>query len=115
METTPRDLARIGLLVLAGGEFSGQRIVSKKWIDSSLVASQPFNPLYGLLWWLHPQANTVAAHGYLETDLHVVRDMGLVVVRMQRAPVAGTNPDAYDRLAVPLYRTFVLPTQKQNQ
>ena len=92
MRTTPRDLARIGLLMLQGGEWEGQRIVSRPWIVRSVAPSQAMNPQYGLLWWLHPGPRGFAAHGYLDTNLYVFPDRDLVVVRMQAKPTPGATP-----------------------
>lgn len=50
----PRDMVKIGQLVLAGGRWDDRQIVSKAWIDAStrprLEATGPY--LYGYLWWL---------------------------------------------------------------
>ena len=47
-----RDQARIGLLMLRGGEWQGQRILSRDWIERVRVPC-PLNPQYGYLWWLN--------------------------------------------------------------
>jgi CubicO group peptidase (beta-lactamase class C family) len=50
----PRDMAKIGQLVLAGGRWNDRQIVSKAWIDASMAlrieATSPY--FYGYLWWL---------------------------------------------------------------
>lgn len=50
----PRDMVKIGQLVLAGGRWDDRQIVSKAWIDVStrprLEATGPY--FYGYLWWL---------------------------------------------------------------
>ena len=50
----PRDMVKIGQLVLAGGRWNDRQIVSKAWIDAStrprLEATGPY--FYGYLWWL---------------------------------------------------------------
>lgn len=47
-----RDQARIGLLMLRGGEWQGRRILSEKWVR---LCREPcaLYPQYGLLWWLN--------------------------------------------------------------
>jgi CubicO group peptidase (beta-lactamase class C family) len=47
-----RDQARIGLLMLRGGEWNGRRILSREWIERMREPS-PLNPQYGYLWWLN--------------------------------------------------------------
>jgi CubicO group peptidase (beta-lactamase class C family) len=46
------DQARIGLLLLRGGEWSGQRILSEEWIER-MREPCPLYPQYGALWWLN--------------------------------------------------------------
>ncbi len=57
----PRDLARIGQMILDGGSYDGQQIVSKKWLDKSFtpfvsnftITDDGKTALdYGYLWWL---------------------------------------------------------------
>ncbi len=49
-----RDMARIGQLVLAGGNWNGRQIVSKAWIDASTAWRLKADEYqsYGYLWWL---------------------------------------------------------------
>jgi CubicO group peptidase (beta-lactamase class C family) len=51
----PRDTAKLGQLLLAHGQWSGQRIVSAEWIDTS-TSPQIGHPdglfYYGYQWWL---------------------------------------------------------------
>jgi len=108
-ETTPRDLARLGRLMLHKGLWGDSQIVSEKWIDMATQPSQQLNPRYGLLWWIDPEAKAIAMHGHLDTDVHILPDLALVVVRMQTRPTAGVPEGTYEREAVPLYREFVAP------
>jgi CubicO group peptidase (beta-lactamase class C family) len=59
--TNARDLARLGLLHLQGGEWKGQRIVSKAWIDfvrTPAPATAQRGNQYGGHWWLVPDNRT---------------------------------------------------------
>jgi CubicO group peptidase (beta-lactamase class C family) len=47
-----RDQARLGLLMLARGQWAGRRVVPEGWIGRS-TAPCPINPQYGYLWWLN--------------------------------------------------------------
>jgi CubicO group peptidase (beta-lactamase class C family) len=107
METTPRDLARIGLLMLQQGAWNGRQIVSAAWIEALTRPSQPMNAGYGLLWWLHEDPRGFAGHGHLDTHLHVFPDLDLIVVRMQARPAAGVPEGTYEAALLPIVRRFV--------
>lgn len=107
METTARDFARLGVLMMRHGMWQGRRIVSEQWIQESTRPSQALNPRYGLLWWLDPEAGAFAAHGHLDTDIHVVPDQDLIVVRMQARPDPAAPELTYERGVLPLLRTLV--------
>jgi CubicO group peptidase (beta-lactamase class C family) len=104
METTPRDFARLGLLMLNKGVWGGRRVLSESWVSESTKPSQPLGPNYGLLWWLIPDAKGYAALGHLDTNLYVIPDQELIVVRMQSKPLKPQPP--YHAEAVPLFRQF---------
>ena len=50
----PRDMAKIGQLVLAGGRWNDRQIVSKAWIETSTASKikATDDQFYGYLWWL---------------------------------------------------------------
>lgn len=47
-----QDHARVGLLVARGGEWSGQQLISRRYI-AEMTAPSPANPQYGFMWWLN--------------------------------------------------------------
>ena len=98
METTPRDFARLGLLMLDKGVWRGRRVLSESWVAESVKPSQTLKPNYGLLWWLVPDG--YAALGYLDTNLYVLPARELVVVRMQSKPLAPQLPYHSEALAI---------------
>lgn len=51
--STPRDLARIGLLIQSGGRFGDRRLIEEETLRALGRPSQAENPAYGLLWWLN--------------------------------------------------------------
>ena len=59
LNATARDYARLGLLLLHGGSWNGERIVSRGWVRAATaaqIASDYDNP-YGYFWWVdgtHP-------------------------------------------------------------
>lgn len=112
LETTPRDAARFGLLVLAGGNWNGEQIVSSNWIKRSTHPTNPaLNPSYGYLWWLNGGSHhylplnpskqtgpifpgcpkdTVAALGKDDQKIYVVPSLDLVVTRFGDAADSST-------------------------
>jgi CubicO group peptidase (beta-lactamase class C family) len=119
--TTPRDIARMGQLVLDGGVASdGTRVISKAQLDA-LFARTKTNPSYGRLWWLNgadyslapgaravrtdgqliPAApkDLVAAQGAQDRKLYIVPSRQLIVVRTgQAAPDRDFNQQLWVRL-----------------
>jgi CubicO group peptidase (beta-lactamase class C family) len=83
METTPRDFARLGLLMLQKGIWKEKRILSNQWIHES---TQPtLNSRCGYLWWLYKSGPLVgyASLGYQQTNMYIFPKHELIVVRMQ--------------------------------
>jgi len=100
METTPRDFARIGLLMMNKGIWQGKRIVSESWVKQLTTPSQTLNPSYGLLWWLFDDPKGYAALGHLDTNLYVFPEKELIVVRMQAKPLAQQQPYEVEALSI---------------
>ena len=105
METSARDFARIGLLMLNKGVWQGRRIVSARWIEQSTERSQNLNPGYGLLWWLYENPAGFGAQGYLNTNLYVFPKQELIIVRMQSKPIEPQMP--YGKEALSLFNQLV--------
>jgi CubicO group peptidase (beta-lactamase class C family) len=67
LESTCRDLARFGLLMLDKGSWGGKRLVSSSWVAHATGrSSTPLNAAYGYLWWLNrsgPLVSPLAAIG----------------------------------------------------
>jgi CubicO group peptidase (beta-lactamase class C family) len=101
METTPREFARIGLLMLNKGTWQGKRIVGESWVEQMTKPSQTLNPRYGLLWWLFDNPKGYGAQGHLETNLYVFPEKDLIVVRMQAKPRPQQQP--YEDEALTLF------------
>ena len=83
----PRDMAKIGQLVLAGGSWNGRQIVSKAWIDASMTPRLEATGryFYGYLWWLGRslhhgrEVHWAAALGRGGQSIHIVPELDLVV------------------------------------
>jgi len=102
--STPRSMARFGLLVQALGSWNNNPILSDTtYFNQMLNTSQTMNPSYGYLWWLNgkgsymlpgfqivfqgnliPNApnDMVAALGKNDQKIYVVPSLGLTVIRM---------------------------------
>lgn len=104
METSARDMARLGLLMLNRGVWRGRRIVSASWVEQSTRRSQQFER-YGLLWWLYDEPKGFAAIGHLNTNIYVFPGLDLVVVRMQSKPLERELP--YEPEALRLFARMV--------
>lgn len=106
METSARDFARIGLLMLNKGKWENRQIVSQQWIKLSTEPSQNLNSGYGLLWWLYENPAGFGAQGYLDTNLYVFPKQDLIVVRMQSKPIAA-GQSSYEKDAFTLFNQMV--------
>lgn len=63
----PKDFAKIGLLVIHRGQWQGKQLVPESWIDQLGLQSQPYEPLYGLLWWrLSDHATGIVSRKHLD-------------------------------------------------
>jgi CubicO group peptidase (beta-lactamase class C family) len=83
----PRDMAKIGQLVLSGGRWNDRQIVSKGWIETSTASKieATGSQSYGYLWWLGwSQLNGrkirwIGALGRGGQSIRIVPDLDLVV------------------------------------
>jgi len=94
----PRDMAKIGLLVLNDGYWKGEQIIPKKWIDMSAKPSVPESAFfdYGYQWWYRSKQNKSwwndPVHGSIDEHdmflalgfggqyIMVIKDMNMVIV-----------------------------------
>jgi CubicO group peptidase (beta-lactamase class C family) len=84
----PRDMAKIGQLVLAGGRWNGRQIVPQGWIETSTAPKfkAPDGLSYGYLWWLgRSQLNGRELHwtgalGRGGQSIRIVPELDLVAV-----------------------------------
>lgn len=112
--STPRDMARFGHLILNGGTWDGVAVIDDNvFVQEMTTPSQSLNPSYGYLWWLNGQDlfmvpgiqfqfegpltpgapdDMVAAMGKNGQLINVVPSLGLVVVRMGENPSQSLIP-----------------------
>jgi CubicO group peptidase (beta-lactamase class C family) len=84
----PRDMAKIGQLVLAGGRWNDRQVVPKAWIDASMTPRLDATGVYfyGYLWWLGRsllngrEVHWAGALGRGGQSIRIVPELDLVVV-----------------------------------
>lgn len=107
----PRDMARIGQLVLDRGAYAGVQVVPAPWIDESLESHANVDDQldYGYHWWIAPHWGWVAAFGNGGQRITVLPRLNLVV-----AVTAGNynQPDAW-KVPVGVLVDAVLPSIRQ--
>lgn len=117
--STPRSMARFGLMILAGGNWAGQPVISDTaYFQDMVTTSQLLNKAYGYLWWLNgkgehmlpglqfvfpndliPAApnDLIAALGKNDQKIYVVPSEQLVVIRMgDAAGLPAPAPSSFD-------------------
>jgi CubicO group peptidase (beta-lactamase class C family) len=110
LRLAPRDLARIGELVLAEGAWDGQRIVPADWIRTMLQPrlQTSWGAQYGYQWYIESTEGhrLVAGMGNGGQRLYVLPDLDLTVA------IAAGNYDDPDQWRTPLavLQRVILPT-----
>jgi CubicO group peptidase (beta-lactamase class C family) len=88
IDLRPRDLARLGQLLLQEGRSGTQRILRETWVEMTTQPafdwSSQFGPIgdlgYGYLWWIDRDRGAFFAWGYGGQFVYVVPSRALVVV-----------------------------------
>lgn len=57
-QVLPRDLARLGQLVLERGRWNGEQLIEASWIDLAFAAGSDLQENCGLLWWRRAKRST---------------------------------------------------------
>ena len=117
--STPRSMARFGLLMLAHGVWNGDTLLhNNAYYQQMITPSQNINPSYGYLWWLNgqptymlPQTQFVfngplinsapmdmyAALGKNDQKIYVVPSQNMVVIRMgESAGISQLSLSTFD-------------------
>lgn len=111
--STPRSMARFGLLLLNMGQWDQTQIIPKDYVEMMITSSQDFNLSYGYLTWLNGKesymvpglqvvipgsvspnapADMFAAMGKNGQLINVVPGENIVVIRMGDDPDTGLVP-----------------------
>jgi CubicO group peptidase (beta-lactamase class C family) len=85
---TTRDWAKFGLLYLHNGDWNGEALFTKKWVDYVTTPTPTSNGTYGAQFWLNAEnqfkevpKNMYFADGYQGQRVYVLPDQELVIVR----------------------------------
>jgi CubicO group peptidase (beta-lactamase class C family) len=106
LQLTPRNMAKLGYLYLKQGQWEGQQILSKHWIQTATQKHMDTDKKlgYGYQWWIYPHPGSYTALGvYGQTILVFPKENMIVVV------TAGeTNHDNI----IKLIETYILTAVK---
>ncbi|MGV8804683.1 MAG: serine hydrolase domain-containing protein [Polaromonas sp.] len=105
------DMAKLGLLVLSGGRWHDQQLVSQAWMRTMTAPSSA--PWYGLYWWLNDIVATepeVHAMGFKGQFIVALPERNAVVVMTSMLPIEGGLRESKNVLAIRhMVNDFVLP------
>lgn len=116
-QVLPRDLLKLGRLLLDHGRWEDQQLLSQEWLEQSLAPS-PRMDSCGLLWWRAPEIQ-----GLTSSNAHRERLRGAGLVESLLAPLEGiqgryfSDFDSFERAYresggdFPAYREAVLAAQ----
>lgn len=105
----PRDMAKIGQMVLDGGRWKGVQVVDSAWVAVSTqkavtVSDQDYD--YGYYWWIVPRWRAYTAWGQGGNFIFVVPDKEMVIVMTSMPDVddnsVGTKLDDFEELIRPV-------------
>ena len=109
----PRDMAKIGQMVLDHGRWEGEQIVDSAWVSISTQMqletdhkTEPYVYHYGYYWWILPRWQAFTAWGQGGNFIFVVPQKKMVIV-MTSTPdtddaVVGTTLDKFEELIRPV-------------
>jgi CubicO group peptidase (beta-lactamase class C family) len=110
----PRDMGKIGQMVLQKGVWNGQRVVSDSWVALStsdqtgrLEGEDPPDLRYGFYWWVFPELNLFTAWGHGGQFICVLPDQDLVIVMTSMPSVNDDNVGTLLGEFLPLVRKII--------
>lgn len=115
----PKDMLKIGQMVLNDGTYQGNRIVSKDWLQKSFktYTRSNYNPYdYGFMWWKKPVGDhqVYFAWGYGGQYIFMLPKLNAVVV-MTGSLTSAKQSRSYREPVFTLLREKVLPFLKNNE
>lgn len=114
---TPRDMAKIGQLILNEGKWNGKQLVSEKWIEEATTPKTKITGIdYGYLWWNIPfkgkgtektiMSKTATGNG--GQYIMVIPELELIAVF-----TGGAYNSQDDKLPFAIMNNIILPSIKQ--
>jgi CubicO group peptidase (beta-lactamase class C family) len=105
LHMAPRDMARLGYLMLHNGNWNGEQIVPAEWVArSTRTHYQAYGPYgYGYQWWILPAGQGYRAEGLYQQYIYVLPEADMVVV--VTADIRGGSLHSVDGLV----NALVLP------
>jgi len=114
---TPRDMAKIGQLILNKGKWNGKQIVSEEWLEESTMATTKISGVdYAYLWWNIPfkqnekTISSIVATGNGGQYILILPELDLVAVF-----TGGAYNSQEDKLAFAIVKDIFLPTFVQSE
>jgi CubicO group peptidase (beta-lactamase class C family) len=90
---TLRDFARIGQMVLNGGQANGHQIVSAQWLTESTRPTGGTGPGYGYQWWMGQRPGSFQALGLQGQYIYVDPTSRTVIVKLSYFPPGDMTAD----------------------
>jgi len=115
LEMHTRDMAKFGYLYLKGGNWDGQQIIPRRWVEESTTAQirkygKPpaiGSPYYGYQWYIHPLY--FHSLGYQGQCIFVIPEHEIVVVFTSRFPRGQQSFIAH------LIEHYIIPSAKDTK
>jgi CubicO group peptidase (beta-lactamase class C family) len=101
----PRDMARFGYLYLNGGQWEGAQIISKQWVEDSIM---PHTPGYGYQWWLRDVNGVFVYSAVGQGGNHI-----FCIPQKDLVAVVASRPDSRWRDRWPLLEEYLIPAVVQ--
>lgn len=116
---SPRDMLKIGQMVLNDGLYQGKRIVSAEWLRASFktYTRSDYNPYnYGYMWWKKPVAgyDVNFAWGYGGQYIFMIPALDAIVV-MTGSLRYASDSRSYKESVFSLLREKIIPYLRANQ
>jgi CubicO group peptidase (beta-lactamase class C family) len=91
---TPRDMARLGYLMLHDGVWEGERLLPEGWVDQATTAQFETGPNHGYAyqWWTIEDADIFYASGHYDQAIYVIPQADMVVVFTANVPDEAIHP-----------------------